>query len=147
MSTEDNKATVRRAYEEGLNQGNVAVFDELCAPSYSFHDPDRPDVRTLEDHKRLVTETHSAFPDFHVTIEDLIAEGEQVVVRWTMRGTHTGEIVMPAMHVPATGKQGAITAIDIFHLAGGKIVEQWSQVDYLGLYQLLGLIPVPQSVG
>jgi steroid delta-isomerase-like uncharacterized protein len=146
MSTETNKALVRRATEEGWNQGNLALIDELCAPDYVNHDPDRPDVRTHEDYKRWVTENRSAFPDFHLTIDDLVAEGEQVVVRWTMRGTNTGDIVRPT-HIPATGKQVTMTGIDITRFAGGKVVETWHQGDYLGLFQQLGLIPVPQPVG
>ncbi len=146
MSTVDNKAAVRRVIEEGWNQGRVAVFDELCAPNYIHHDPDQPTVRTHEDYKRWVTEMRSAFPDFHLTIEDMIAEGEQTVTRWTFRGTNTGDLTMP-MHIPATGKQVAVTGITIARFAGGKVVEDWHQVDNLGLFQQLGLIPVPQPVG
>ncbi len=141
MSTEENKATVRRFTEE-VNQGNVAALDELCAPNWVYHDPDFPDVRTLEDYKRFATEARSAFPDFHTTIEDLIAEGDQVVVRFTWRGTNTGDIVTP-MHIPATGKQVSVTGINIVRFAGGKGVEVWSVGDSLGLFQQLGLIPAP----
>jgi len=88
MSTEDNKATVRRWIEEGGNQGNVAVFDELSAPNWVYHDPNFPDAHTLADYKRSITEARSAFPDFHTTIEDLIAEGDKVVMRSTWRGTN-----------------------------------------------------------
>lgn len=147
MSTEDNKVTVRRFIEEGVNQGKVAVLDELCTPSWIYHESTRPDVRTLEDYKRYVTEVRSAFPDFHSTIEDMIAEGEQVVARWTWRGTNTGDIVMPAMRIPATGKQVTVTGISIGRFAGGKGVELWIEMDTLGLFQQLGLIPLPQAVG
>jgi predicted ester cyclase len=142
MSTEDNKANVRRFTEEGVNQGNVAVFDELCASNWVYHDPSFPNVRTLEDYKRFITETHSAFPDFHVTIEDVIAEGDQVVLRSTWRGTNTGDIVTPMPLYP-TGKQVTVTGITIVRFAGGKGVEVWSQGDSLGLFQQLGLIPLP----
>ena len=76
MSTEDNKAIVRRFIEEGWNQGNVALFDELTAPNWTYHDPSFPNVRSLEDYKRWTTETRSAFPDMYSTIEDMIAEGD-----------------------------------------------------------------------
>lgn len=142
MSTEENKATVRRVTEEGWNQGNVAVFDELNAPNFIYHDPGVPDVRTTEDYKRHVTETRSAFPDLHLTIEDMITEGDQVVGRYTFRGTNTGDIVTP-MHIPATGKQVTVTGIAIIRFAGGKGVEVWNQGDNLGLFQQLGLIPAP----
>ena len=128
MSTEDNKAVVRRAFEEGWNQGKVAVFDEVCAPNYIYHEPARPDVRTLEDLKRYAIETRSEFPDLHFTIEDMIAEGDKVVVRWTLRGTNTGDLVSPMMHIPATGKQVSVTGIGIFRAVGGKGVEAWMRV-------------------
>ena len=142
MSTEDNKATVRRLTEEGWNQGHVAVFDELTAPNWVYHDPVVPDVRTLEDYKRFVTETRSAFPDLHFMLEDMIAEGDKVVGRWTFHGTNTGAIVTP-MPIPATGKQVTMTGILIVRFAGGKGVEVWDQADSLGLFQQLGLIPAP----
>ena len=142
MSTEENKALVRRAIEEGWNQGNVAVFDELYAPNFIFHDPDFPDVRTREDYKQWATGIRAAFPDLHLTIEDVIAEGDQVVVRWTFRGTNTGDLVMP-MPIPATGKQVTVTGITISRFAGGKLVEIWQQGDTMGLMQQLGVIPAP----
>ncbi len=147
MSTVDNKAVVRRGFEEGWNQGHVALFDELLAPNFLYHDPIWPDVHTREDFKRYVTAVRSAYPDLHFTIEDLFAEGDKVVVRLTFRGTNTGEFVAPTRHRPATGKQVTMTAINIFRFAGGKVVESWTQADYLGLNQQLGLIPVPQPVG
>ncbi len=146
MSTVDNKTTVRRFFEEVLNQGKVALLDELFAPNFLYHDATRPDVRTLEDYKRFLTETRNAFPDLHFTLEDVIAEGEQVVARWTMRGTNTGDIVTP-MHIPATGKQVTMTGIGIGRTVEGKTVELWNEQDNLGAFQQLGLIPVPQAVG
>jgi steroid delta-isomerase-like uncharacterized protein len=146
MSTETNKAVVRRGFEEGLNEGKVAVFDELWAPDYIHHDPDRPTIRTREDFKRYVTMTRNTYPDIHFTIEDMIAEGEQVAVRWTWRGTNTGDLVIPR-HIPATGKQVMATGITIFRFAEGKCVEDWHLTDFLGIYQQLGLIPMPEPVG
>ena len=142
MSTEENKATVRRYFEEVLNQGNLALVDELNAPNWVYHDPVVPDVRTLEDYTQWFTAIRSAFPDFHVTIEDMIAEGDQVVVRYTWRGTNTGDFVTP-MPILATGKQVTITGISTVRFAGGKGVEVWNQSDSLGLFQQLGLIPAP----
>jgi predicted ester cyclase len=142
MSTEENKAIVRRAIEEGWNQGHVAVFDEQNATNLINHDPDNPGVRTNEDYKRWVTASLNAFPNLHITIEDLIAEGNQVAMRWTVRGTHSGDLVMPVL-LPATGKQVTITGITIVRFAGGKAVEAWHQGDTLGLLQQLGVIPAP----
>ncbi len=147
MSPEENKAKARRVFEEALNHGKVAVLDELCVPNFLYHEPSHPDIRTLEDYKRLITAFCSAFPDRHVTIDDVIAEEEQVVVRFMWRGTNTGEIVLPPMRIPATGKQVTVTEILIVRFADGKIVEAWDQADDLGLFQQLGLIPVPQPAG
>ena len=145
MSTEENKATVRRAIEEGWNQGHAAVFDELNAPTFVNHDPGAPGVHTNADYKRWATERLSAFPNLHITIEDLVAEGDQVAMRWTFRGTHTGDLVAP-MTLPATGKQVTVTGITIVRLAGGRAVEVWSQGDTLGFLQQLGVIPAPEQV-
>ncbi len=142
MSTEDNKATVGRFFEEVYNQGKVAVVDELCVPNFQYHEPGISDVHGREDLKRYVTAIRSAFPDLRVTIEDEITEGEQVVTRWMARGTNTGEFVFATMRFPATGKQVAMTGIDITRFAGGKAVEIWEQPDNLGLLQQLGVLPV-----
>lgn len=147
MSTEANKALVRRATEEVWNQGKLAVLDEFAASDSVYYDPAVPYVHNLEDYKRYVTQFRSAFPDIHVTIEDMIAEGDKVVMRWTLHGTHTGNIVRLGMHVPATGKQVTQTGITIFRFVEGKGVETWANSDAFGLYQQLGLIPAPQPVG
>jgi steroid delta-isomerase-like uncharacterized protein len=142
MSTEDNKALVRRAFEEVWNKGNVALADELYAPNIRFQNPGVADVRTLEDFKRLVTALRSPFPNGYMTIEDMIAEGDQVVSRYTFRGTNTADFVAP-MPLPATGKQVTTTGIAIARLAGGKVVEVLDMGDNLGLLQQLGVIPAP----
>ena len=142
MSTEENKALVRRAIEEVWNQGNVALADELYAPNVHFQNPGVADLRTLEDFKRFVTSFRSAFPDGRTTIEDVIAEGDQAVLRYTFRGTNTGDFVMP-MPLPATGKQVTMTGIAITRLSGGKAVELLDMSDNLGLLQQLGIVPAP----
>ena len=140
MSTEENKALVRRAIEEVWNQGNVALIDELDHANLIHHDPDFPNVRTREDYKQWVIETRNAFPDLHLTIEELIAEGDQVVTRWTFRGTNAGAMVTP-MHIPATGRQVTVPGITISRLTGGKFLENWQQGGTLGFMQQLGLVP------
>jgi len=142
MSTEDNKALVRRLIEEVWNQGNLTVFDEPSAPNFIHHDPDFPNFQTRQDYKQWVTESRNAFPDLHLKIEDVIAEGDQVVTRWTFRGTNTGDMVTP-MHIPPTGKQVTVTGITISRLAGGKFVEDWHQADSMGFMQQLCLVPAP----
>jgi steroid delta-isomerase-like uncharacterized protein len=142
MSTEDNKALVRRSIEELWNQGKVALIDEFGDASFIHHDPDFPTFQTREDYKRWVTESRNSFPDLHLTIEDMIAEGDQVAVRWTLRGTNTGAMVTP-MYIPATGKQVTVTGTTIDRFADGKLVEDWHQGDIMGFMQQLGLVPAP----
>lgn len=142
MSTEDNKATVRRYFEEVLNQGHLALAEELNAPNWVYHDTAVPEVRTLAEYSQWFTEVRQAFPDFQVTIEDLVAEGDEVTVRYTWRGTNTGPITRP-MPIPATGKQVTATGMSLVRFAGGKGVEVWNQTDSLGLFQQLGLLPAP----
>jgi steroid delta-isomerase-like uncharacterized protein len=142
MSTEENKALVRRLIDEVWNQGDLAIFDEFYAPDFIFHEPGLPQVRTREEDIQWIAGILNSFPDFHITIEDLIAEADQVVVRLTALGTNTGELGTPDPH-PATGKHVTITGIAIVRLANGQFVEIWHQVDWLGLFQQLGVIPAP----
>ncbi len=103
-----------------------------------------PDVSPdLQGLKQFVTVVTAVFPDWHPTIEDMIAEGDKVVVRFTGSGTHKGEF----MGIPPTGKQVTITAIAIQRIAGGKIVENWLQADMLGMMQQLGVVPPPGQPG
>lgn len=142
MSTQDNKAATRLGFEEGWNHGQVEVFDELFAPTFSYHDPALPTALDTQGYKHLVTAMCQAFPDLHITMEDLIAEEDQVAVRLTLRGTHKSDLVT-AMHIPATGKPVTESVIAVIRFAGGKVVEVWSQADTLGFLQQLGVIPTP----
>lgn len=106
MSTEDNKANARRFYEEVWNQRNLAITDELSA--INFVDQSlQPPVHGLEGLKRFISMYLTAFPDIHFTIEDLISEGDKVVVRYTATGTHQGEL----MGIAPTGKHATVTGI------------------------------------
>jgi steroid delta-isomerase-like uncharacterized protein len=138
MSVEENKADTRRAIKGFWNQGNMALLDEFWAPNYINHDPTNPEVRDLEGFKQWVIAARTAFPDLNVTIDDLIAEGDKVVTRWTVRGTHKGEFGK----IPATGKQVMFTGITISRFVDGKTVESWWNDDDLGLLQQLGVIPL-----
>lgn len=142
MSIEENKANVRRWTEEGWNQRNWTVFDELTAPNWTFHDPSLPHVHSREDYKQWAIETCNAIPDFHATIDDVIAEGDKVAMRFTVGGTNTGDFVTP-VPIPATGKQVSLSGIVVVHFVEGKAVEARQVGDALGLYQQLGLIPAP----
>jgi predicted ester cyclase len=135
MSIEDNKALVRRFYEEGVH--NPALFDELLAPTYVLHLPGSPPIAGIEHAKQLMIAYTSGFPDLQLTTEDLVAEGDKVAIRNTWRGTHQGVF----QGLPPTGKYVTFTGSDFFRFVGGKIAEQWADLDALGLMQQLGDIP------
>jgi steroid delta-isomerase-like uncharacterized protein len=140
MSTEENKAIARRWSEELWSKGDLAVADEIVAANYVRHDPGDPFVAEgPEGVKRLVKGLRAQMPDLHITIEDLVAEGDKVVSRYTGTGTVTGEF----MGKTFTGKQTKATAIQIFRIVDGKIVESWTNRDDLGVLQQLGVIPAP----
>jgi steroid delta-isomerase-like uncharacterized protein len=141
MSTEENKAIVRRQLDEMWNQGNLAVADELFAADVILHGglPGQPSG--VEGIKQGVKLNRDAFADYHNTADDLIAEGDKVAIRWTARGTHTGEM----LGMPPTGKQVTLTGMTIVRIADGKITEVWNALDQLGLMQQLGAIPMPDE--
>lgn len=137
MSAEELKAIARRYIEEVWNNGNLALIDELFTPDYINHSPNAGQMAGPEGLKQLITSFRQAAPDLHFTIDDLVAEGDRVVTRWTARGTHQGYL----MGVPPTGRQISVEAIVIDRFVGGRIVEHWGVRDDLGMYQQLGLIP------
>lgn len=134
--THDLKSTIRRFWEDGANQRNWAVFDEIIAEDYVGHGAEKSQGR-----EGLIAELvgyTTAFSDLQFTIEDVIAEGDRVMNRWTARGTHTGSL----MNIPPTGKFVTITGISIDRLVNGKIVEGWTEFDMLGMLQQLGVLPL-----
>jgi len=144
MSAEENKAIVRRMIEDAWNKGNMAVVDEIVPTSYIGHDPSYPmPIQGPEGFKQWVSIARAAFPDFQITVEDMIAEGDKVVGRISIRGTNTGSL----MGMPPTGKQVAFSGIFIRRFAGGKFVEGWDVNDAMSLMQQLGVIPTPGQGG
>ena len=137
MSTEENKAIARRWGEEVWGKGSLAAVDELFAPNFAFNYPAPGATPDLKGYKQTVTGLCSPFADIRCTAEDVVAEGDKVAVRWIWRGTHKGEF----MGIPATGKQVTITGISILRIAGGKIVEEWGEMNSLGMMQQLGALP------
>ena len=137
MSTEENKAIARRWFEESGNRHNVAIVDELFTPDYVNHALGAAPGGGREAEKHLIEGMLTAFPDMRFTIEDMVAEGDKVVVRYTIQGTHQGAF----MGLPATGKAFTTTAIVILRFENGKIAEEWFQGDDLGMMQQLGVIP------
>ncbi len=138
MSTEENKAIVRR-YREIHNSNNLAALDQVVDANIISHSgiPGLPPG--LEGGKMVHNIFLSAFPDSQVTTEDLIAEGDKVVERFSFHGTNKGSF----MGAPPTGKQVTSTGMSVFRIANGKIVEHWGENDALGVMQQLGMIPAP----
>lgn len=136
---EENKSLSRR-FIEGYVQGDLAIVDELLAPDFVFHDPSSKTGEVhAEDMKASIEWIHSAFPDAQVSIEDQVAEGDKVVSRYTVSGTHRGEI----MGAAPTGKLVTHTGHQTDRISGGEIVESWTNWDALGLLQEIGAIPSP----
>ncbi len=138
--SEENKAQMRRVYEEFVNKGNLAVLEELTSPDFVDHNSPPGVPAGLEGVKQTFAMFRAAFPDFHMTVEDMIAEGDRVVSRVTIRGTHKGDF----MGIVATGKQVTVQVIDIIRIAGGKAVERWGQLDEMGMMQQLGVVPTSE---
>ena len=131
---EENKALLYRFFEE-LNKGNFTVWDELCTPGYIYHGT--AGDMTREQSKDHAASLLAAFPDLNGAIDDVIAEGDRVVARYTVRGTHQGVYG----GLPPTGKQITLKGIEIDKLADGKFIETWTVTDTFGLLQQLGVIP------
>ena len=134
--SEGNKDLARRSWEF-VSQRNPDALEEVYSADSVLHEPDQ-DLQGLEEVKQYLSMYISAFPDLNVTVEDVIAEGEQVVTRWTIRGTHQGEI---EEFGPPTGKQVEIKGITIHRIEDGKIAEEWERFDNLSIMQQLGLVP------
>ena len=137
-----NKEVVRRYYEAVVNGGALDALDELAVPDYAEHDPFPGQGAGREGLRARVTMLRTSFRQ-HLTIEEMVAEGDRVVVRWTSSGTHHGEF----MGIPATGRSVAIAGIDIHAMRDGRMAEHWHVVDLLGLLQQLGVIAPPANSG
>jgi predicted ester cyclase len=136
MSTEENKAVLRREVEELYNHtGNLDVVEEIS------HEPTSGEVRGIEGARRFAATFREAFPDLQNAIEDMVAEGDKVAMRFGGSGTHLGET---EAFGPPTGKRMKLTGITIKRLTDGKIVEAWTNFDALGMMQQLGVIAAKQ---
>ena len=131
MSLEENKALVRR-WIDVYNTHNLDAFDEFIAPEYYDH-TNKVDKEGL---RQLFTMGFTGFPDWHETIEDIIAEGDKVWIRLSYTGTHTGEF----MGVAPTGKKVTMTGVDVYRIENGKLVEYWKVSDQMNFNVQLGLI-------
>jgi steroid delta-isomerase-like uncharacterized protein len=136
-SAEENKAVARRGWEEVVNQRNLDAIEEIYAPDFVWHEPDQ-DIQGYEQAKQFASTFFEAFPDINISVEDVIAEGDQAVTRYTIRGTHRGET--EEFGLP-TGKPMELKGITIHRFEGDKIVEEWERYDNLSVLQQLGLVP------
>jgi steroid delta-isomerase-like uncharacterized protein len=132
---EKNKDFVRANTEDFWNKHNIAAYDKYYTTDFIIHHADGDQNR--EQDKKLCQAFFSAFPDLHLTLNDLVAEGDKVAF-WTANCTHKGEF----MGIPATGKRIEFKGIDVYRIADGKIAEVWASGDYLGMMQQLGAIPL-----
>lgn len=137
MSSDDNKALVRRLYEQAVNGRDKEALAEIMAEDVASATPFPEGKVGLEGFQAAYDEVIGSFPDYRVEVEDQIAEDDKVVTRYTAHGTHEGEF----MGIAPTGKRVELTAIDIDRLADGKIVEHWSEAGIAGLLAELGSAP------
>jgi steroid delta-isomerase-like uncharacterized protein len=132
--SEENKALARRSWEI---VDNLDIIEEVYAPDVVWHEPDQ-DVRGIDEARQFVTTYKTALPDLNITVEDVVGEGDKAATRWTVRGTHQGEV---EEFGPPTGRQVEFQGITIHRIEGGKIVEEWERYDNLSILQQLGLVP------
>lgn len=134
-----NKRHVRRFFEEVWSTGDLALRDSFLAPGYQGHVAGSPGPIDRETWTAWLTGFREAFPDARFTVDDMLADGDLVAARLTMRGTHLGEL----NGIPPTGREVTVTGMSIERVADGRIVEGWNQNDALGLLTQLGVLPQP----
>ena len=138
----DNQAIIRRFLEEVWNKKNIAVVDELIAPTFVMHDPMAPSlVKGIEGYKQFAHVFQTAFPDLEMRVVDIISEGESAAARWEVAGTHTGSLA----GIAATGKPHNITGMNFCRIVDGKFVEAWGNWDSLGMMLQLGIVTLPAA--
>ena len=140
--SEENKAIVRRFIEEVWNNGNLDAIDELISEDHVNHDPAQagsPGGR--EGMRAFVQMYRTAYPDTHIEVGEMIAEGDLVAGPWTATGTHRGEL----MGIPPTGKSITVTGMGMDRVRNGQIVESWANYDSLGMLTQIGAIPAPEG--
>jgi steroid delta-isomerase-like uncharacterized protein len=138
MSTERNKAIVRAVFDP--LETILAEHEQLYGADWVGHFPGMPPLDAM-GHRLYSEAMQTAFPDLERTIEDMLVEGNKVVVRWTAKGTQTGDF----MGIPPSGRVATSSGITVFRIVDGRIVEEWGQSDMLGLLQQLGAIPSPST--
>lgn len=137
--SEQNKALADRFHMDVFQAGKLGVADEILTSNFAWHGGFAPPEEPCGPGgaKAVASAVIGAFPDRRIVHHETIAEGDRVLIRWSMSGTHKGEL----MGIAGTGKQMTVTGFDYFRIAGGKIAEMWQEADRLGMMQQLGVIP------
>jgi len=137
---EQNKETVKRLLAEG-DKKNLGILAEVCTPDYKYRFPSNAEPINIEEHKALWESFNVAFPDLTHNIKEIYANGDIVVARIILSGTHEGEFT----GLPPTGKKVEFSAIEIFRFSDGKVADFWGDADLIGLYQQLGMELKPKE--
>ncbi|HUA05150.1 MAG TPA: ester cyclase [Solirubrobacteraceae bacterium] len=141
MTSEDNKAIVRRIIDEAWNRGELATVDELFAPDYVEYNPRPGQEPGIEGYKGGILMLRAAFPDLRLELHEILAEGDRTAVRYTLHGTQEGEL----MGLPASGQRVASDGMVFARFEDGKVVERWGVQDMLTLLQQIGAFPAPAA--
>ena len=142
MTEAQNAATFRRWFDEGCSHGNVDLADELYSAEYVTHAVGPQFAPTLEGLKMFIRALRQGLPDLRCPMEEVVAEGERVAGRFSLRGTHTGTL----LGIPSTGQQVNVGVMVIARFdERGKWVEDWASWDQLGMLQQLGVVPAPRA--
>lgn len=133
-----NAAVIRQFVDEVINHGDDSAMQELVHPDYVYRAPDQ-ELCGWDGLDALFAGYRSGLPDLNVSINDLVASGDKVVISITLNGTHTGDL----MGIPATGKSLSVHGMVLSRLEDGKIIEEWEILDMLGMFQQLGVVSIP----
>lgn len=136
--TEKNKAIAHAFFTKAWSEGDFSTVEQTFSPDVVDHFDKATGIAVV---KQLILNFRTAFPDLKFSLDDEVAEGDKVVHRWSMSGTHKA----PLMGIPATGKHASWTGITIVRFENGKIVERWANVDVLAVLQQLGVIPEQEA--
>jgi steroid delta-isomerase-like uncharacterized protein len=139
MSGETNKKLFERIVNEAWNKGELAVLDEVVAKDFIYHDLMMPLMNGPEGYKAYIRDVRASYPDFHMTIEDVVMEGDKIAARIHWTGTDLG--ISPAFKVPATGKKVDVTVSSFNYFVDGKLTESWAFQDWVRIMRQLGLMP------
>lgn len=143
MSGDELKAKVIKFTEEAWNKGNLSVMDEIFTRDVVSHTPTIPGEKGVGAYKNKLTDYRTDYPDFHVNIDEIIAEGNTVADRWTCEATFTGP--GKTAPIPGTGKKVIVEGTWVGHFVDGKIVEDWYTYDVMSWVQQAGIMPVPDE--